>query len=148
MKKISIITLIIVITDQLIKLLIQNNLINFSIFNNFLSIVKTYNYGAAFGIFTSQKILLIVVSLTILIVLIKEFLKESNKINKLSLSFMIAGLLGNLIDRVIRGYVVDYIKINLFDFPIFNLADIFIVIGTFMYVFIMFKKEQKDEVNS
>lgn len=136
MKKNICIIIILVIIDQLIKLLVIRNLgevgQNFEIIPNVLSIMLVQNLGAAFGILY-YRLFLIGVDLVVIFVVTKILLTKkypiSNK-TKLGLTLIIAGGFGNLIDRVFRGYVIDYIDINkVFEFPVFNFADILIVIG-------------------
>ena len=128
--------IILIIFDQIIKINIANT-INSSItlIPHCLKITYLSNEGAAFGILSSQ-ILLIMINIIIItiitIVLIKKD-KELLKVQKMGMTLVISGGIGNLIDRLIRGYVIDYIDITeLFDYPIFNFADVLIVVGAIM----------------
>ena len=98
----------------------------------------TINYGAAFNILQGYTTLLILISLVVLSVALYYYFKEKNKNLKLGLSFLIAGIIGNLIDRIILGYVRDFIDFRIF--PVFNLADAFNVIGVFIIIYINLKK--------
>ena len=106
-----------------------------SVFHPFLSFMYVENRGAAFGIFQNQKWLLFSLSFIIIAYLFYFYYKHKNALKfmeKLSLNFIIAGALGNMIDRIGRGYVVDYISVvfpNGYHFPVFNLADICVVLG-------------------
>ena len=70
--------------------------------------------------------------------------KKITKIDTLFYSFILGGILGNFIDRVIRTYVIDFLSFNIFgyDFPVFNIADIFIVVGVFIYVLVTLKEDK------
>ncbi len=141
MKKISIIGLIIFILDQIVKLAIGFSIpLNRSkiIIKDFFSISNVHNYGAAFSIFYGNRILLIIVSLLALF-LIYFFLLRNLKNTKLEIitySLLIGGILGNLLDRIIYGYVVDFFDFKIFgyNFPVFNIADICIVCSAILII--------------
>lgn len=143
-------SLLLVGIDQLLKYLVISNIpVNTSI--PFIKIGNTeimnlsyvQNRGAAFGSFENKQIFLIIV--TTLFILAGLYLLISKKINKpfliWTISLIIAGGVGNLIDRIFRGgnlfggFVVDYLEIRLFKFAVFNFADICVVVGAFMLIF-------------
>ena len=97
------------------------------------------------GLFSDINIFFIFLSLVILGLLFYIIIKKTklNKINTYLYSLVISGIVGNLIDRIIRGYVVDFIGIRLFsyNFPIFNFADLYIVIGVLLFIIIGDKDE-------
>ena len=103
--------------------------------------IKAKNYGAAFGILPGYNILFISIAL-ILVMAIGYYIKKANsKILRLDFSFILAGTIGNLIDRAYYGYVIDVIKIPFFNFPAFNIADLSNVFGALLLViFISGKK--------
>lgn len=113
-----------------------------------LSLTYVENTGAAFGILPNSKILFIIVTLVATVAIIYYTLKAKN-FNKLYLSaacMIIAGAISNMIDRLTRGYVVDMIKADFIDFPVFNFADMCIVIGAFLmcfYLLFMYKEPEK-----
>jgi len=117
------------------------------IIEDFLEFSYVENFGAAFGILQNRRVFFVLVTI-IVIVLILFFLKRNiyclNKSIKISLVMLMAGAIGNLIDRVRFGYVVDFISIkfrNGYEFPVFNIADSFIVISTILIVYmILFDK--------
>ena len=86
------------------------------------------NDGAAFNILSGNTILLIILAIFVIIYIIKNK-KKQEKQEKIMYEILIAGILGNLIDRIIRGSVVDYIAFKIFniDMAVFNLADTYIV---------------------
>lgn len=140
-KKIGIIIIIIVILlDQLTKMLMINKQV--TIIPNLLEFTYTKNTGMAFGIANSKMFLIILVSILILGIIFKLIKERETQIDKnilLSLYFILAGGISNLIDRIFRGYVVDFIDINILNFPHFNIADICITLGTFVIIVIVIK---------
>lgn len=139
-KKISIISLLIFIFDQLIKLYVYQNLIKINVIDNFLTLLYAENYGVAFSMLWGGRYIIILISL-LLIFLLFYFIRkdyvlkgEESNIKNIMYGFLIGGVLGNLFDRILRGFVIDYISLNIFgfSFPIFNLADIFIVLGVIL----------------
>lgn len=107
---------------------------------SFLYLVYTWNYGISFGFFKQyyycNNILLILNSFIILY-LVNLLLKSHSKLSLYALTFIIGGALGNLIDRVIREGVFDFIyfKYHGTGFPVFNFADTFITIGAVMFLY-------------
>jgi len=144
-----IISIILFIIDQISKILVIKYIdINNSIelIKNFFYLTYTHNEGAAFSILTGQRIFLILIAITILVILFNYIRKNKikNKVETVAFSLIIGGSLGNLIDRIIRGYVVDFLdfKILGYNYPIFNIADTFIVVGVFLLLILTFRKEQ------
>ncbi|MBR2712800.1 MAG: signal peptidase II [Bacilli bacterium] len=135
MKKFFIISFVLVIVDIIIKILVQNFLTDKPLFiiNNFLYLTYVENEGAAFSILEGRYILLILVGV-IAIFLIINYIKKHNY--NFGLIMLFSGIIGNLIDRVFYGYVIDYLGFILFNryMPIFNFADILIVIGAFFVI--------------
>lgn len=152
MTTIILLSIILLVIDQISKILVVKLIdINspIEIIKNFFYLTYTHNTGAAFSILTGQRIFLILIALVILIILFNYLRKNKveGKIEKTAFSFIIGGSLGNLIDRIIKGYVIDFISIKIFgyNFPIFNIADTFIVIGVFLLLIILTRKEQKND---
>lgn len=136
MKKILPISLLLIVIDQIVKILVINKMAlqqSITIINNFFNITYVRNTGAAWSILSGNVLLLIMISvlalITIYYYLIKD--KDLNKIDIVSYSMLIGGIIGNLIDRVVHGYVIDYLDFKIFNynFPIFNVADTLIVIS-------------------
>ena len=139
MTTIIILSIIFLVIDQIskiliIKLLEPNEVI--TIIKNFFYIIYANNTGAAFSILLGKRIFLIVVAILIIGILLYYIKKNKvdGKLNIIAFSLIIGGSLGNLIDRIVRGYVVDFISIKLgsYNFPIFNIADSLIVVGVFL----------------
>ncbi len=138
-------SLLICLLDQLSKYFISidyKSIVNTDLILFTIDYVK--NFGAAFNIFNGSRTFLSTVSIIFSCILIYFILK--NNINKtidlLSYSFILGGSLGNGIDRIFKGYVVDFINLNFINFPIFNLADIAINIGFFLIFYNLFKLRQ------
>ena len=129
------------IIDQLSKIYINYNsheLINKDLL--ILTIDFVRNYGAAFNILSGSRIFLSFISVTSAIILSYFiFISENKLINKYALSFILAGSIGNGIDRVLNGYVIDFIKIKFINFPVFNIADIVINIGVLLLIISYFR---------
>ena len=135
-KKIIIIGIILGVIDQIIKFIVDQKIAlstNIKIIKNFFYIAKVYNQGASWSIMQGQRIILIILGILFLFVIFKfmDDFKKDNKLNIISFSLIIGGLLGNLVDRIFRGYVIDYLNFYIFkyDFPVFNFADCLIVVG-------------------
>ena len=133
------------IIDQLSKNYINlnlNNLINIDLFIFKIDFVR--NYGAAFNILSGSRLFLSIISIISTIILTYFiFISENKYINKYGLSLILAGSIGNGIDRILNGYVIDFIKIKFIDFPVFNIADIVINIGAFILIIGYFKHKNK-----
>ena len=122
------------------------------IFTNYIILEKFYNKGIAFSIFNSDSALINYIILFIIILVIafitRLFLTQFNKLKKnevIAYSLIIGGAVGNMIDRIMHGYVLDFIFIhyNSFYFPaIFNLADVSISLGVF-FLLLAYLKEEK-----
>lgn len=144
MKKDIIKITILVMLDQLIKIIILNTICGLGrsveIIPNILKFSYVENTGAAFGTVISR-ISLIGLNLLIIIVVIKLMISKKYAVDnktKLGLSLIAAGGIGNLIDRIFRGYVVDYIDVTeIFNYPVFNFADICIVTGVILIMVII-----------
>lgn len=125
--RMSIIILLLVLIDQVLKVAIVNK----NIKNNYLQ-----NFGAAFGFGDNSMILLILINIVVLGIIIKFIYSQKDRIDRKTLAsftLILAGGVSNLIDRIARGFVVDYIDITAFiRFPMFNIADICVVIGWIM----------------
>ena len=146
-RKIIIFSIMFLLIDEASKIILDNVLSlgkSITIFDKFLYITKVYNDGISFSMLTGKRWLIVFFSILILIFLyfyMKKF--KENKRNIIAFSLIFGGLLGNLIDRIIYGYVVDYLRFIIFDynFPIFNLADICITIGVILLIINMLRKE-------
>ena len=132
----------IVVLDQIFKYLAINNLKcveNIAVIDNLLYFTYLENRGAAFGIFSNQRWLFIIANVLAIILLVYlVFVKKfQSKIFNISVALIIGGGVGNLIDRIFLGYVVDYIQISFFP-PVCNFADYCITAGTIILIIWLF----------
>lgn len=147
MKKVWGIASIIVVLDQFIKYLFTTSMTfgeSIQLIPQFFSFTLVKNTGVAFSLFSGSQIPIVVLSIMILFLLYMwVFKQKKNRWNILSFGLLFGGIIGNLIDRIFRAGVIDYLDFNLFgyDAPIFNLADIAVVIGACLLILIMWKEE-------
>jgi len=153
-KKIIILGIFLLIIDLITKYLVD---VNFNlmetkeIITNFFSVTKVYNYGASWNILSGHRILLIIVTILILIALFYYDTKFIiNTRNIIAFSLLYSGIIGNLIDRIVHGYVIDFLDFNIFgyNYPVFNFADICIVCGIILIGIAIIKKEDLNEASS
>lgn len=146
-KKIFIFSLIFFIIDIISKTIIKSTM-NLSssimVIPNFFNITYVINDGAAFSILRGELLLLIIIGV-ILFLMILYYIKK-DKLNNYKVfyySLLIGGLFGNLFDRIVYNGVIDFLDFKLFgyDYPIFNLADTFIVIGVILIIIESFRKD-------
>lgn len=146
MKTSIIISILITILDQIIKFIIDKKILFIEILPKLFNIHKVYNYGVAFSFLENKRYLILLFSL-ILIYFLFNLRKDLPKTKKYDILFgvILGGIIGNLIDRVFRGYVIDYLETFIFgiSFPIFNLADICITLGIILMVLIMSLGDKK-----
>ena len=140
----------ITVLDQFTKYLAVNYVkpqITIPLVENVFHLTYAENTGAAFSIL-SNKIPLLTIITTIFIIALFIYLyklileDKGNRLLILSLSFIIGGALGNLIDRIRIGYVVDFLDFRLINFAIFNLADSLIVVGSILLIILIVLDEK------
>lgn len=140
---ISITAAIIIILDQLLKFIIVKRLEpgrQISLINNFLYLSNIRNFGAAFSLFQGERLPLILFSIAVIIIIIKLYKKIPNKIYvQISTALLLGGIIGNLIDRVKLGYVIDFIDFTFW--PAFNVADSAITLGVLGLIIYFLKKK-------
>lgn len=145
--------ILLIAIDQMLKFIIINTVgvsgKAITVIPKLLSIIYVENSGAAFGMFL-ERFFLIALDIVIIVFLIR--LSTSKKFNfsnnfKSGMSLIIAGGAGNLIDRIFRGHVIDYIDVSgMFNFPVFNFSDICIVVGVMMsFVIILIETVKSQE---
>lgn len=148
------ISIIIIILDQITKSFAINNLKGsppIVVIDGIFEFIYVENRGAAFGVLQDKRILFIIITIIVIAFLVIYSYRNSDQLtlfSKITLAMLIGGATGNLIDRIRFGYVVDFIKVDLirsYSFPVFNVADIFIVISTILlaYIIIFDKYEVK-----
>ena len=142
--------------DQLIKWLVVSNMeVNTSmpLLGNVLQLTYVRNDGGAFNFLGGKVGLLVIVTSVIIVAGIIAI--ASNKIKSkfllFSISLIVAGGIGNLIDRIFRHYVVDYIDVHIINFAVFNFADCCVVVGTILllsYILfydVLYKRKHGDD---
>ena len=154
-KKGLIITMICVLIDQIIKMVVTSNMsLNSTILviPNFFSITYVKNDGAAWSILSGNTIFLILISIVALLIIIMYVFKNSDikTFEFMNYSILIGGILGNLFDRIKFGSVIDYLDLKIFNynFPIFNFADMCIVVSIFLLLIYFIKSEAKNARNN
>ena len=131
--------------DLLLKYLVSSYLTTVNIIDNFFTLTYVLNDGAAFSLFASKTYLLVLIALLCLFFIIYELKNNlDDRVLSIGYSLVLAGLLGNFIDRLIDGYIIDYLSFKILElnFPVFNLADILIVVGIVIVIIREILKER------
>ena len=144
---------LLVVIDQINKLLVVNLLENgnYIIIKNLLRFSFVKNEGAAFGILSGNLLILVIITLILILYIFREIRKNvDNKLMLFSYLLILSGALGNLIDRIFRGYVVDFISFRFFgkDMAIFNMADSYITVGVIALIIILIGEMYHGKNNS
>lgn len=149
-KKMFIVAILTLIIDQVSKIIIEKYLIvknSVTIIKNFFNLTLVYNKGAAWGLFADNKILLILITVIATIVII-HFLRtfQNNTRNNIAFGMILGGMVGNLADRLLLGYVRDFLDFKIFsyNYPVFNISDIAIVVSVFLLIYAVLKGEDND----
>ena len=148
--------LFIIILDQMVKWFVVGNLSSTDsivVIPHILNFIYVKNTGAAFSIFSDKTAVLGAISILFCIAVTAYWYmkKPKSTLLKFSLSLLLAGAFGNAIDRILRGFVVDFIEATFIKFPVFNIADISITFGTvFLMIYLLFfdKDGNKNGENS
>ncbi len=142
-KKLLLFSVIFLLIDQISKGLVNLYMnVNESIkLFNLLSLTYVHNTGAAFSMLEGARWLFIILGIIALNVIFIFFIKDKklNNFEIITYSLLLSGILGNLIDRFLYGYVIDFIDVNILNFAIFNFADSFMVIGVILLMIGMIK---------
>lgn len=152
---------LLVVVDQLTKYLVITKLMPINavtVFDGILQFRYVENTGAAFGIFSDKTELLSIFTAVIILVgfIYLLLVKVESKLHMYAWIFILAGGVGNLIDRVLRGFVVDFIEVLFVDYAVFNVADCFVTIGAVLLIlYVLFdtvndkkEKSEQKELNS
>lgn len=143
-----ILSVIMVISDLATKYLVTSSMAlneTLPLIDNIFHLTYVRNSGAAFSMLSGQRIILILLPLLIISVIIIYiiFKRPTNKSLMLSFTMIVSGGIGNLIDRIKYGYVIDFFDFRLINFPVFNVADIFVTLGaTIFIILLLFSKEE------
>ena len=153
-RKILIIAIIALAIDQITKVA-TSILLEFNkpltVIKDFFYLTLCHNEGAAWGIFSNTKVIILIGTIIALITIYHfVYCFKQNKRNTLAFGLLLGGLSGNLIDRLLFGYVRDFFDFYIFgyDYPVFNIADICIVFGVILLIIAVLKGEDTNEDNS
>lgn len=135
--------------DRLTKIYAVKNFIDHPIEGKLINLTYLENRGAAFGILQDKRILFVILTISIVFYLLYYFLKNiktNPSILNIALAMIISGAIGNFYDRLFQGYVVDFIEFSFVNFPVFNVADIFVTVGCgLMIIYIMLYGEKSND---
>lgn len=148
----SVLTLILIIADQYTKHLAVKFIKpvgSVEVIKNILRFSYVENRGAAFGMLRDARWVFITVTVISIAAIIwwMVFRRPESRLLRVSLLLILSGALGNLIDRVVLGYVTDMIDVAFIDFPVFNFADCCVVVGAVLfaiYVLFVYKEPEKE----
>lgn len=150
-----IIVIIGLIIDQIIKFLVRKNLkvlASIPLIPHFLHLTHVENEGAAWGVLSNNTTILIFISFIIFLAILKYIKEEPNWSPTKTISFglVLSGMMGNLIDRILYHSVTDYLDFTIFfyHYPVFNVADIFIVIGAMILIIDLVRSERYEHRSS
>lgn len=149
--RLGILTIILVIIDQVSKYYIQSTMMlgeSIPVWEDIFHITYILNPGAAFGMMANQTAFFIVLALAIVgaVIYFYPTIRRESRVMKLGIGLLLGGAIGNLIDRVQIGMVVDFFDFRIW--PIFNIADIGIVCGAGIILGVSFLTRDKSEVNA
>ena len=148
----AIVAVLVLIIDQAVKYWVTVSITlnegSVTLIPGILSLVNFHNSGAAFGLFQNGRWFFVgitaVVCIAIIVFLIRE--KQIAPLLRVALSNRLGGAIGNMIDRILYGYVVDMIHVKCIDYPVFNIADSATVIGTILLAwYILFQSGKTPE---
>lgn len=148
LKSVYIISLILIIVDQFIKAVVSYKMHlyeTFPLFKGILDINLVHNTGAAFSFLQGGRILFIIIAILV-VLLLSIYIHNSEYVDGKKIivySLLLGGIVGNLIDRIIHGYVIDYISFTIvnYKFPVFNFADSCIVIAVIIAIIITIRED-------
>ncbi len=142
---------IVLFLDQLSKIIVSHGLKlgqSFPLIPGVVSAVKVHNYGTIWGLAQGSNMIfagLAVLIIVLIIIFIPKIVKD--KWTSVTIGMILGGAVGNLLDRITRGFVVDFIHVDFIDFPVFNVADMGIVVAAVLLVIIMFFLETQPDTN-
>ncbi|MBU0930054.1 MAG: signal peptidase II [Nanoarchaeota archaeon] len=138
--KIFLIIIFVLLIDQLTKIFLQYK--NFTLIPKLLYVKYAENPGIVFGFFERNFIFLYL--LPVLVIILISYYLYKNELNYIGGALVIAGLLGNIIDRIRLGYVIDWLLVPImpeYNISLFNMADASLVIGVFVLIYFLYKKK-------
>ena len=132
--------------DQLTKYLVLKNLTSVStvpLIKNVLHLTYVENRGAAFGMLSNNRWVFMVISSLVIVVMTAYIVinRRGGVLGNVAVAFVLGGGIGNMIDRIWRGFVVDFIDFRLINFYVFNAADSFVCVGCGLLIFVLIRNE-------
>ena len=148
--------IILVAIDQLTKYIITANYAiggGFSVIKDVFEIRYLRNEGAAWGMLQGKRVIFLIITAIVLIFGAYVYYKLINTDKhynaiKVLLVFFLSGAIGNMIDRLLNGYVVDFLYIKLINFPIFNVADCYVTMSLIVLIILLFTVYKHDDLES
>ncbi|MBR3936098.1 MAG: signal peptidase II, partial [Oscillospiraceae bacterium] len=144
----TVIAVVLIAVDQIVKNWAEDVLTKgeIAVIEDVLYFKYAENTGVAFSMFSDNRWMLIGITSIMLIVVLAFFLsgKVTDKLEQFSLALILAGGVGNLIDRISLGYVIDFIDVRIINFAIFNIADICICVGAFLLCVAVYLSDKKE----
>jgi len=142
------IAFLVTVGDQIIKIFVHQHMYlgqSIPIINDIIKITYVQNTGAAFSLFVGFSPYLAVVGIVVVaaVIYFHYQIPKGSYVLQLSLAFVLGGSLGNLVDRILYSFVIDYLDITIW--PVFNLADLMINIGVIMLIYKLFEKEENEK---
>ena len=140
--------ILLVLIDQLTKLIVINNMElhqSIPLIKDVFHLTRYHNSGAAWGMLEGQRAFFIIITVLVVggVCIYMSVKRPKNLMMNFSLTLLIGGAIGNFIDRLSKGYVVDFLDFRLIDFPIFNAADCFVVVGAVcLAVYLIFLEDK------
>ena len=146
-----IVTVLLILADQLSKFFtvkLLKPVSTVAVIDGIFSLTYVENKGAAFGILQNARWVFIVATIAAIIAMVwyKRKFKPQGKVINTSLCLLLSGALGYMIDRIFLGYVVDMLEVTFIDYPVFNVADCFVVVGAILlciYILFIYKEPEK-----
>jgi len=149
-----IIIILAVVLDQATKMIVVRNLdygTMIPVIDGFFYFTHTTNKGAAWGLFQNGRIFFLILTAAAAVVITYVLFKNTNKLLRTALALILGGAMGNFIDRLFKGSVVDFLDFYFgkwYHFPTFNIADSCVVVGTVLLMYFMlfvYKEKEKTE---
>ncbi len=149
----AIVAVLVLIADQAVKFWTTKNIFLGDVIEfipGVVDLTNIHNYGAAFSILQDARWFLVGVTLVFIVGIIILMTQEIiyTKMGRWTMTFILAGAIGNCIDRILYGYVVDMFEFSFFSFPVFNVADIFIVVFGILFCIHVVLHNEPEEVKA
>lgn len=145
-----IVAAMVIVADIVTKIAAERSLMpagTFPIIKDIIHLTYVENRGIAFGMFSGRRMVFIIVSLLVLVILGVLIIKTKKELRtkwmKTGVALIFSGAIGNLIERIYKGYVVDFIDFKIINFPVFNIADIAVCTGAALLVIHFLIAEEK-----